>query len=193
MAVDIQGFDIVFSSANANHARAIDQSIARMSEKVPTLASGIGDMAKALEAIGKINVDGVIKNIGAVKNSIDSIDGKKLVNVFELANSKSEVLLNTVTSLVNMLGKVEPSTLGGNTKWLSNNNVNNIVGMAIMVENAIVFGNKYRSTYPEVDRDLSNAEFSYINGEYTKALTMAISCMETLFPNTANEKILENK
>lgn len=73
------------------------------------------------------------------------------------------------------------------------NNVNNIVGMAIMVENAIVFGNKYRSTYPEVDRDLSNAEFSYINGEYTKALTMAISCMETLFPNTANEKILENK
>ena len=73
------------------------------------------------------------------------------------------------------------------------NNVNNIVGMAIMVENAIVFGNKYRSTYPEVDRDLSNAEFSYINGEYTKALTMAISCMETLFPKTANEKILENK
>ena len=62
-----------------------------------------------------------------------------------------------------------------------------------MVENAIVFGNKYRSTYPEVDRYLSNAEFSYINGEYTKALTMAISCMETLFPNTANEKILENK
>lgn len=73
------------------------------------------------------------------------------------------------------------------------NNVNNVVGMAIMVENAIVFGNKYRSTYPEVDRDLSKAEFSYLNGEYTKALTMAISCMETLFPNKANEKILENR
>lgn len=72
------------------------------------------------------------------------------------------------------------------------NNVNNIVGMAIMVENAIVFGNKYRSTYKSVDRDLSNAEFSYLNGEYTKALTMAISCMETLFPNNANEKILES-
>lgn len=72
------------------------------------------------------------------------------------------------------------------------NNVNNIVGMAIMVENAIVFGNKYRSTYAVVDRDLSRAEFSYLNGEYTKALTLAISCMETLFPNNANEKILEN-
>ncbi|MBQ1477496.1 MAG: hypothetical protein IIZ33_05065, partial [Erysipelotrichaceae bacterium] len=59
------------------------------------------------------------------------------------------------------------------------NNVNNVVGMAIMVENAIVFGNKYRSTYPEIDRELSKAEFSYRNGEYTRALTIAINCMET--------------
>lgn len=72
------------------------------------------------------------------------------------------------------------------------NNVNNVVGMAIMVENAIVFGNKYRSTYPEVDRELSKAEFSFLNGEYTRALTIAISCMETLFPNKADEKIMEN-
>ena len=72
------------------------------------------------------------------------------------------------------------------------NNVNNVVGMAIMVENAIVFGNKYRSTYPEVERDLSKAEFSYINGEYTKALTMAISCMEKLFPNKKDNDYLEN-
>ena len=72
------------------------------------------------------------------------------------------------------------------------NNVNNVVGMAIMVENAIVFGNKYRSAYPEVERDLSKAEFSYLNGEYTKALTMAISCMEKLFPNKTDTKYLEN-
>ena len=72
------------------------------------------------------------------------------------------------------------------------NNVNNVVGMAIMVENAIVFGNKYRSTFPEVDRELSKAEFQYLNGEYTKALKTAITCMETLFPDNADEKILEN-
>ncbi|MDO4197558.1 MAG: septation ring formation regulator EzrA [Erysipelotrichaceae bacterium] len=71
------------------------------------------------------------------------------------------------------------------------NNVNNIVGMAIMVENAIVFGNKYRSSYPEIDSELSKAEFQYINGEYTKALKTAISCMETLFPDNADQKILE--
>lgn len=72
------------------------------------------------------------------------------------------------------------------------NNVNNIVGMAVMVENAIVFGNKYRSTFSEIDRELSKAEFQYLNGEYTKALKTAISCMETLFPDNADEKILEN-
>lgn len=72
------------------------------------------------------------------------------------------------------------------------NNINNVVGMGIMVENAIVFGNKYRSTYPEIDRELSKAEFQYLNGEYTKALKTAISCIETLFPEDADEKILEN-
>ena len=72
------------------------------------------------------------------------------------------------------------------------NNINNVVGMGMMVENAIVFGNKYRSTYPEIDRELSKAEFQYLNGEYTRALKTAISCMETLFPENADEKILEN-
>ena len=72
------------------------------------------------------------------------------------------------------------------------NNVNNVVGMAIMVENAIVFGNKYRSSYPEVENDLSKAEFSYLNGEYTKALTISIACMEKLFPNSSNTGYLEN-
>lgn len=71
------------------------------------------------------------------------------------------------------------------------NNINNVVGMSNMVQNAIVFGNKYRSTYPDIDRELSKAEFQYLNGEYTKALKTAITCMETLFPDSIDEKILE--
>ena len=116
MAVDIEGFDIVFSSANANHAREIDQSIARMSEKVPALSMGLSEMAKALDALGKINVDGVKKNLDAVKDSIENIDGSKLNKVFEIATSKSEGLLNSVTSLVNMLGKVDLSSFRGGAK-----------------------------------------------------------------------------
>ena len=116
MAVDIEGFDIVFSAANANHARAIDQSIARMSEKVPTLSMGISDMAKALETLGKLNIDGVKKNLDAVKDSIENIDGSKLNKVFDLATAKSEGLLNSVTALVNMIGKADLSSLSGGAK-----------------------------------------------------------------------------
>lgn len=76
------------------------------------------------------------------------------------------------------------------------NNVNNVVGMALMVENAIVFGNKYRSSYPEVDRELSRAELVYLNGEYTSALKIALNALKNLFPNSMDTKtkinILEN-
>lgn len=116
------------------------------------------------------------------KNDLES--GRKQVK--EIKNLLEEIPLN-----IDLLNEKLQSTI--DYVYTFYNNVNNVVGMAIMVENAIVFGNKYRSTYPEVDRDLSKAEFSYLNGEYTKALTMAISCMETLFPNKANEKILENR
>ena len=71
------------------------------------------------------------------------------------------------------------------------NNVNNVVGMALMVENAIVFGNKYRSSYPEVDAELSKAEFAYLNGEYTQSLSIAIACIEKLFPKDGDKKIKE--
>lgn len=72
------------------------------------------------------------------------------------------------------------------------NNVNNLVGMAIMVENTIVFGNKYRSTYPDIDSELTRAELCYRNGEFTQALTIAISTIEKIFPTTYEQLIKEN-
>ncbi|OCN04223.1 hypothetical protein A4S06_03375 [Erysipelotrichaceae bacterium MTC7] len=62
------------------------------------------------------------------------------------------------------------------------NSVNNLVGMAIMVENAILFGNKYRSEYAEVDSELTRAELCFNNGQYTKSLKIAMSIIEKLHP-----------
>ncbi|MDF9823929.1 septation ring formation regulator [Breznakia sp. PF5-3] len=62
------------------------------------------------------------------------------------------------------------------------NSVNNLVGMAIMVENAIIFGNKYRSEYMEVDSELTRAELCFNNGQYTKSLKIAMSIIEKLHP-----------
>lgn len=73
------------------------------------------------------------------------------------------------------------------------NNINNIISMASMAENAIVFGNKYRSSFPEVDSELTRAELFYGNGEYTQSLTAAIECIEKLLPkSSASTKELIN-
>ncbi|MEF9961105.1 MAG: septation ring formation regulator EzrA [Erysipelotrichaceae bacterium] len=72
------------------------------------------------------------------------------------------------------------------------NNVNNLIGMAVMVENAIVFGNRYRSTFPELDSELTRAELCFRNGQYTKALRTAIQVIEKMHPG-AYEKLIGKK
>ena len=69
------------------------------------------------------------------------------------------------------------------------NSVNNLVGMAIMVENTIVFGNRYRSTYPKIDSELTRAELCFRNGQYTKALKIAIQTIEKLHPGSYEKLI----
>ena len=64
------------------------------------------------------------------------------------------------------------------------NDVNKILGSAAMVEEVVMIGNRCRSTYPEVDSDLSLAELSYRNGEYTKALSVSVKSLEKIYPNS---------
>lgn len=71
-------------------------------------------------------------------------------------------------------------------------NASNLVGVAVMVENAIVFGNRFRSSYPALDSDLSKAEICFQNGEYTRALKIAIQAIETLHPGIY-EKLVARK
>lgn len=72
------------------------------------------------------------------------------------------------------------------------NSVNNLVGMAIMVENTIVFGNRYRSSYPDIDSELTRAELCFRNGQYTKALKIGIQAIEKMHPG-AYENLLNKK
>lgn len=72
------------------------------------------------------------------------------------------------------------------------NNANNLIGVAVMVENAIVFGNRFRSTYPSMNTDLTRAELCFQNGEYTRALKIAIQSIENLHPGTY-EKLIARK
>ena len=72
------------------------------------------------------------------------------------------------------------------------NNANNLIGVAIMVENAIVFGNRFRSSHLAIDSDLTRAELCFQNGEYTRALKIAIQSIENMHPGVY-EKLVARK
>ena len=68
-------------------------------------------------------------------------------------------------------------------------NVHNLIVTAEMVEEAIVFGNRYRSTFLEVNTELTKAEVLFRNGEYTKALSTAVDIIEKIQPGSYKELI----
>ncbi len=61
-----------------------------------------------------------------------------------------------------------------------------------MVENAIVLRNRYRARYPSIDSELTRAELSFQNGEYTKALKIAIQSIEKMHPGIYEKLIKSN-
>lgn len=72
------------------------------------------------------------------------------------------------------------------------NNVNNLVGTVEMIENTIVFANKYRPFSPDMDAQLTRAELLFRNGDYTQAIKVALNAAEKIQPASFDELIKEN-
>lgn len=68
-------------------------------------------------------------------------------------------------------------------------NVHNMIVTAGMVEDAIVYANRYRSMFLEVDTELTKAEVLFRNGEYRNALQVAVDILERLEPGKYEELI----
>lgn len=60
------------------------------------------------------------------------------------------------------------------------NTTNEMVKTAKMVEVSIVYGNRYRSSYKDIDRGLRNSEREFFKGNYQKALDIAIKSISIL-------------
>lgn len=71
-------------------------------------------------------------------------------------------------------------------------NVHHLIVTAQMVEEAIMFGNRYRHSFLEVNTELTRAELLYRNGEYTNALKVAVDIIEKIAPGSY-EKLILNK
>ena len=68
-------------------------------------------------------------------------------------------------------------------------NVQNMIVTAGMVEDAIVYANRYRSMFLEVNTELTKAEVLFRNGEYRNALQVAVDILERLEPGKYEELI----
>ncbi len=53
---------------------------------------------------------------------------------------------------------------------------------AAMAEMAIVYGNRYRSSYKEIDINLTKAEKEFINGNYKKSLEISLNALNIVEP-----------
>ena len=71
-------------------------------------------------------------------------------------------------------------------------NVHNLIVPAEMVAEAIIYGNRYRSSFLEVNTELTKAELLFRNGEYTKALSTAVDIIEKIDPGSYEMLINKN-
>ena len=62
------------------------------------------------------------------------------------------------------------------------NTCNILTKTAAMAELAIVYGNKYRSSYKEINIGLTKAENEFFKGEYKSSLEIAINTIDTVEP-----------
>lgn len=63
------------------------------------------------------------------------------------------------------------------------NTTNDMIKTAQLSEMAIVYGNRYRSLMPEVDKGLENAQMLYHKGSYKDALEVSLSSIELVDPD----------
>lgn len=164
----------------------------QLSENRDRLNSAKGDEERANKQLLKLQI---IMNQMQVKirtsrlPSISRQYEEDLSKAFEYVYSIKTLIAETPLNV-----KLLNSTLNDAIDFIYKlwNNVNNVVGTALMVENTIVFGNKYRSSYPDIDSELTRAELCFRNGEYTQALKIAIATIEKIHPGSYEKLIKEN-
>lgn len=105
MAVDIQGFDIVFSAANANHAKTIDQSIANMEKNMGSLKQSSASFADTMERLGRLDISKLANDIAAIKDAVNGIDKDRLRQVFAAGTTETQNMLTNITEMINKLAQ----------------------------------------------------------------------------------------
>ena len=71
------------------------------------------------------------------------------------------------------------------------NKTNDLVKSVIYSERLIVYGNRYRSTYTEIDKMLTEAEMLFNKGQYKKTLDMLVRELQKIDTNVLERLEIE--
>ena len=71
------------------------------------------------------------------------------------------------------------------------NKTNDMLKEALMAEKVIVYGNRYRSSYKEIDKSLGDAEVLFKKGQYKQSLNVSINSIQMIERNTKEKFALE--
>ena len=96
----------------------------------------------------------------AIKEIINELDKKPIT--IEVLNTRVDTAIDLVLKLF------------GRT--------NEMLKTAMFAEMAIVYGNRYRSSVPDLNRNLTNAESLFYKGEYQDSLELTINCLNRIEP-----------
>ena len=66
-----------------------------------------------------------------------------------------------------------------------------LINTAAMAEMAIVYGNRYRSSYKEIDKSLGDAEVLFKKGQYKQSLNVSINSIQMIERNIKEKFALE--
>lgn len=71
------------------------------------------------------------------------------------------------------------------------NRTNDLIKTSMLTERVILYGNRYRSSYPEIDKSLEKAESLFNKGLYAQSLDISVKAIEQI-ENGIYEKISES-
>lgn len=178
---------------------AMKETIAQLNKQRQTLTSHLNqftqaksDEARAKKQLLKLHLIGNEIKVKIKKHRLPAISDSYQGDVGKSKQMTATIsaILNTDPLDTNRLNTLVNEAIDFTYKLY--NNVNNIVGMVDMIEHGIVFANKYRSSIPSMDSDLSRTELSFRNGEYTQALSIVLGAIEKIHPESFEQLVKDN-
>lgn len=169
---------IAYKELEQSNTMFVDE-VAKMKVKLETACS---DEERAKKQLVKLQLIVNEIRVKMSKHRLPSVSQK-----YEDDLHKASVMIKDITCILNNT-PLDVKHLNSELRtaidyiYTLYNSVNNLVGMAIMVENTIVFGNRFRSSYPDIDSELTRCELCFRNGQYTKALKIGIQAIEKMHP-----------